>query len=152
MFQQPPSPSSYSLWIAIRRLVLVLEITAASLATVVQLWGGFCTQPNSRAPATKAILATVDNAIRQYYMETSSLPVSLSRLVDAKILETRNAVDGWRRPLRYRIDPGSRIGFVLRSDGADGVPSTPDDLDIAFLRPNAGPPTDRDPLCDEPRQ
>lgn len=151
MSPKPPAPP-YSPWIAIRRLALVLGVAAPVLAIGIDWWGGFCSQPNLKSNATKATLFTVDMAIRQYHYETSNLPLSLSLLVDAKLLETRDAVDGWRRPLRYRIDPGSRIGYVLRSDGADGAPSTPDDLDIAFLRPKVGPPTDRDPPCDEPRQ
>jgi hypothetical protein len=79
---------------------------------------------------TRQDLELIGTALERYaidhggYPEVSSVD-EIGTLLTPTYLSRVPQEDGWRRP--WRLTSGSQ-GFVLASDGPDGVPDTSDDL------------------------
>jgi hypothetical protein len=93
-----------------------------------------CGPPES-PPEMRTIraLKTLHGVIAQYHAETGTLPTSLATLCQAHVQGcarervARDPVDAWTRPIAYTLTP-SGDDYELRSSGADGRATTPDDL------------------------
>lgn len=108
-------------------LVLVILGVLMAVAAVNVLGQG----DKAKITATKATLATIKNAVEQYYLETSAYPPDLQTLVRAKILVEGKLNDGWNRALVYEVlaTPDAPRPFVLFSRGPDGQAPSTDDID-----------------------
>ncbi len=84
-----------------------------------------------RTHETEAMFDRIAEAIRKYRESAGELPefkdyVALSDRLSPAYLTPLVRLDAWRRPLRAeRTQDGS---ILLRSDGPDGKPGTPDDV------------------------
>jgi hypothetical protein len=65
----------------------------------------------------------------EYQRQPSGAPAAT---IDLSALPPANLVDPWGRPYRYVLVDTPR-GFTFRSDGADGVAGSADDIDILTL-------------------
>ncbi|MCA1591582.1 MAG: type II secretion system protein GspG [Acidobacteria bacterium] len=86
-------------------------------------------QKNERA---RAELAEITAALESFRRERGFYIVAKDEAVLIDHLSPRYVkrvirIDPWHRPYRYE---GTRDGYVLRSDGADGAAGTPDDISI----------------------
>lgn len=80
-----------------------------------------------------AELETVAAALRDFRRERGFYVVADDHAALVDSLSPRHLtrvirIDPWHRPYKYE---GTRDGFALRSDGADGKPSTPDDVVVS---------------------
>jgi len=80
----------------------------------------------------RAELDSVATALESYRRERGSYPESKSSaaLIDSlnpRYLARVVRVDPWHKPYEYE---GERASYVLRSDGPDGKPNTPDDVTV----------------------
>jgi serine/threonine-protein kinase len=66
-------------------------------------------------------------AVLEYTAAYGTAPPSLETLVVAGEAAAEDLVDGWQRPIAYRVDPGR---VTVSSSGPDGVPGTGDDLAV----------------------
>ncbi len=83
----------------------------------------------ARVDATKQSMGTVRSALKLYFTQNGKYPESSSWLTDIQNSLNAPAEDAWGNPLVYQqMDNGA--GFVLYSDGADGVAETDDDIEI----------------------
>jgi general secretion pathway protein G len=81
---------------------------------------------------TKTRMSQIKSALQQYYSHNGGYPVSLNALTQgtSPLLE-KIPLDGWKHPFVY-LTPGQEQGkdFSLYSLGKDGVPGTPDDINV----------------------
>lgn len=79
--------------------------------------------------ATRATLAAIRGALASYYQEQGRYPDRLAELVPGFLSTDSPVKDSWRRDLVYTPAASAGTGFVLRSNGPDGLPGTNDDVD-----------------------
>ena len=83
----------------------------------------------SRVQATEQTMQTVRGALKLYYTQNGKYPESSSWLSDIQNSLNAPAEDAWGNPLVYQqMNDGA--GFVIYSDGADGVAETDDDIEL----------------------
>ncbi|MFN7942486.1 MAG: protein kinase [Thermoanaerobaculia bacterium] len=78
----------------------------------------------------EATIASLDRllaAVLEYTAAYGTAPPSLETLVVAGEASAEDLLDGWQRPISYRIDPGR---VTVSSSGPDGVAGTSDDLAV----------------------
>jgi hypothetical protein len=84
----------------------------------------------ARARAELESIATALESFRRergFYLESKSEAALIDHL-NPRYLARVIRVDPWHKPYEYE---GERTTFVLRSDGPDGKPGTPDDITVA---------------------
>ena len=120
-----------------RALILAAIVMAIPLLIVV----GFISRvavnvlfnpDRARAQSTTASLATVRLALQDYQLKNGTPAPSLAALSAGQWLPPGPVVDGWGHPITYSPSKAAPHGFVLTSDGADGVPGTSDDITVAI--------------------
>lgn len=84
----------------------------------------------AEAQDTRQKLEQIGAALERYALDQGGYPQAASLAEAEALLGPAHARslprrDGWGRPLRLRSEPE---GFVVSSDGQDGVPDTADDL------------------------
>ncbi len=110
-------------------LTFVLVVIGVLLAVAAYNFGPFVDRAKARA--TKATMATIQGAIQMYYGENSSYPQSLSALVPGFMSADNPLKDGWRHDFIYIVDgTDPNRPYTLRSNGADNVSGTQDDIDV----------------------
>jgi hypothetical protein len=86
-------------------------------------------EKTARARAELESIATALESFRRergFYLESKSEAALIDNL-SPHYLARVIRVDPWHKPYEY---DGERSGFVLRSDGPDGKPGTPDDITV----------------------
>ena len=83
----------------------------------------------ARATTTKASLQTYQNAITQFYTRTGAYPATLQALIPADMGKLKK--DAWKHDFVYFLTQDSTgHPYTLFSMGADGQPSTQDDINV----------------------
>jgi Type II secretion system (T2SS), protein G len=88
------------------------------------------TEKTARARAELESIATALESFRRergFYLESKSEAALIDNL-SPRYLTRVIRVDPWHQPYEYE---GERAAFVLRSDGPDGKPGTPDDITVS---------------------
>ena len=110
-------------------MLVVVIIGLLATVVVVNLAGS---SDEARRGATIATMSQVKQALTNYYSKHGGYPQSLTQLTQGSnpLLE-RLPQDAWKRELLY-MTPGLDAGkpFTLFSQGKDGQPSTPDDINV----------------------
>jgi len=86
-------------------------------------------EKTARARAELESIATALESFRRergFYLESKSEATLIDNL-NPRYLPRVLRVDPWHRPYEYE---GERAAFVLRSNGPDGKPNTPDDVTV----------------------
>jgi hypothetical protein len=86
-------------------------------------------EKTARARAELESIATALESFRRergFYLESKSEATLIDHL-NPRYLARVIRVDPWHKPYEYE---GERTTFVLRSDGPDGKPGTPDDITV----------------------
>ena len=86
-------------------------------------------EKTARARAELESIATALESFRREggaYLESKSEAALIDRL-NPRYLSRVIRIDPWHKPYAYE---GERASFVLRSDGPDGKPNTPDDVTV----------------------
>lgn len=110
-------------------LTFVLVVIGVLLAVAAFNFGTFTDRAKARA--TKASMATIKAGLQMYYGENSAYPTSLSALVPAYLAPDVPLKDGWKRDFYYEPTPvAPERPFTLRSNGADNISPSADDLDV----------------------
>ena len=110
-------------------LTIVIAIMGALMAIVaVNVFGS---GNRAKIKSTTLGLRNIKGYIEAYQVEQSSFPTSLQTLVDMKMCEKSNTKDTWGKDLVY-ASSSRREGqpYVLISTGPDGLPNTPDDINL----------------------
>ena len=91
-------------------------------------------QESANVKKTEIILKNIKTTILQYRLEFNTLPNSLQDLIDTPngrpLLEKEALLDSWGQPLQYEKNSNK---IIITSIGADGKPSTEDDIYIDYL-------------------
>lgn len=96
-------------------------------ADVELLISGINEQKRERARAELEAVATALEAFRRergFYVEAQTESALVDQL-NPEYLRSVIRIDPWRKPYQYE---GTRSAYVLRSNGADGLPNTNDDI------------------------
>lgn len=120
-------------WSMRRRVVFVLLIVVGVIAATFVLWFVIImisaaisiVNGSARGQAKAAVqdLQVLDQSLTLYVRSTNARPTNLAALAPAYVTKIPN--DPWGRA--YRYSP-TATGWVLSSDGADGVQGTADDV------------------------
>lgn len=100
--------------------IIGLLMAAVAIAVVPTL-------DQAKVDTAKNDIATLMNALKQYYVKKGNYPdtgAGLKALLDAQILE-RNPTDPWGNEYVYMKEGGN---VIVRSNGKDGQPGTEDDI------------------------
>ena len=128
-------PRRRALLLASRRAFSLLEISLViaiigvlmAVAAVNVLSGA----DKAKRRATVQSMNTIDGALKGYRLDENTYPPTLSVLVDTGYLDAPVPRDGWKQDFYYAVLDQGRA-YSLRSLGADGLPSTEDDIDAAL--------------------
>lgn len=84
-------------------------------------------QSQAKVSATKATMKQVVQALKMYYSTNNNYPPSATWQQEIRNTLNAPADDAWGNPLAYyQTDDGK--GFMLYSNGEDGMPETEDDI------------------------
>lgn len=113
-------------------VMLVLAIIAIMTAAVAYNLIG--ASERAKIKATRGMLGTIQQAIKEYQMTKSALPQNLAALQAGgkmAILDPdKKLLDAWQRDFIYVASPANGHDYQLLSRGPDGQIGTADDLDV----------------------
>ncbi len=82
----------------------------------------------AKTQVTKTNMLSINNSLKEYHATNNSYPPSLAQLVPNYFEKLPK--DGWKREFYYSSPGINNHPYEIRSMGDDGLPSTPDDLDL----------------------
>jgi general secretion pathway protein G len=113
-------------------VMLVLAIIAIMTAAVAYNLIG--ASERAKIKATQGMLGTIQNAIKSFQIDKSSLPGALPLLQQGGKMSYLDAdkklVDAWGRDFLYSTQPANGHDYQLYSKGPDGVFPSADDIDV----------------------
>lgn len=113
-------------------VMLVLAIIAIMTAAVAYNLIG--ASERAKIKATQAMLGTIQNAIKSYQIDKSSMPAALAVLQQGGKMSYLDAdkklVDAWGHDFLYSIQPANGHDYQLYSRGPDNVFPSTDDIDV----------------------
>lgn len=110
-------------------LLLVVTILGVLASLAVMNLGGLGN--DARIQATRADIATIENAVTAYEIRVGRFPENLEKLTEdigeqAGLLNKNNLTDKWGNGFNYKVQGSGH--FEVRSAGPDGVMNTEDDI------------------------
>jgi general secretion pathway protein G len=114
-------------------LELMLVLAIIGLMTAAAAWAIAGQGARAKYRITWKSMDTINAAIQQYNLNTSTYPANLQALQAGTMayLDSRNPLkDGWNQPFLYSPNGTNGKPYDLMSKGADGRVGTADDLNI----------------------
>jgi hypothetical protein len=138
--EAPPAPARQSM--ILRACLFLLPVLAVlSLATsarspISPIAGGRARDPfgveRIRSHLSQARVGRIDRALRLFYLDKQTLPVTLETLVSEGFLGPRDLVDPWGRKYDFLLQPS---GYTIQGFGPDGAPDESVSAESRFLGP-----------------
>lgn len=111
-------------------LELMLVVAIIAVLSGIVAYNVISGGEKAKLRASQATMDIVANGLKQYHLDNSAYPATITALYSAKILDAaKPAKDGWGSDLIYSPQGLNGQDFTLRSPGPDKQPGTPDDID-----------------------
>lgn len=120
-------------WLAARRALVAFGLLIGALFATAVIIKSSESQGGSlksfRVNPNEDSMIRIDRAVLEFRRASGSLPNTLSELSSRRpYLDSKYLIDSWGRNYRIEFTGSCATCYVIRSNGADGIAATADDI------------------------